>query len=104
MRPVADPKEWQVLDFESIDWPRTQHRLEIFASSFAKSAPDVIDGASAEDWVSETLLTFLMSPNALGLNPDRGELAVFPLGVLHHKFLDHLKRDRRVAGSTMTVG
>jgi len=74
-------------------------RLWVYAFSLTRVAPDIFDGVSAADLVNETMLAFLKSPDAMGWQPGKGELPVFLCGVLRHKFLDHLKRHRRIAGS-----
>lgn len=40
-----------------------------------------------------------MSINGLGWQPAKGDLPTFLCGVLRHKLLDHLKRQRHTAGS-----
>jgi RNA polymerase sigma factor (sigma-70 family) len=93
-----DQRKVYILDYTSIDWEDTYKRLRVYAEELARSAPDVFDGISAEELVSEALVAFLQSPTALGWNPDR-QLAAFLSGVVRHKFLDHLKRQRFVSAS-----
>jgi DNA-directed RNA polymerase specialized sigma24 family protein len=102
LKPVPDLRAGRrkaALDYASTDWAELYRRLWVYAAGLACEAPDIFDGVSAADLVNETMLAFLMSPKALGWQPNRGELSVFLSGVMRHKFLDHLKRQRRVAGS-----
>jgi DNA-directed RNA polymerase specialized sigma24 family protein len=87
-------KEWQALSSESIDWLRIYQRLTLYAFSLPRSTPDIFDGISMDDLVNETMLTFLESSTALGWDSER-ELTVYLGGVLKHKFLDHVRRQRR---------
>ena len=87
------------LGYASTDWETAYKRLWIYASGLAQNAPDIFDGVSVHDLVNETMLTFLASPTALDWDAKKGALADYLCGVLRHKFLDHLKRQRFVAGS-----
>ncbi len=73
-------------------------------------APDSFDcGISVEDLVGETLTAFFDSPKALGWKPGKETLDSpnetqksverFLAGVLRHKAVDHLRRQKHVAGS-----
>jgi len=73
-------------------------RLRAMAGWLAQDQPDVLDAASADDLVSETVLEFLRSPNALGWVPARGKLETFLCAVLKNKFIDHLRRHRHYGG------
>lgn len=73
-------------------------RLRSMAGWLTHGQPDVFDAASADDLVSETVLEFLRSPNAMGWVPARGKLETFLCAVLKNKFIDHLRRHRRYGG------
>jgi RNA polymerase sigma factor (sigma-70 family) len=68
------------------------------AGWFTHDQPDVFDAVSADDLVSETVLEFLRSPNALGWVPARGKLETFLCTVLKNKFIDHLRRHQHYGG------
>jgi len=58
----------------------------------------VIDcGVSADDLVQETIQKFLQSPNALGWRESKGSLSVFLGRVLENCFIDHIRRDKKIA-------
>ena len=84
--------------YERIDWPVVYKRLRSLAGWLARGQPQVFDGVSRDDLVSETILEFLNSENALGWDPDRGELEPFLCAVLKNKYLDHARRQRHYAG------
>lgn len=83
--------------FEHIPWLDVYMRLRAFAGWLAHSQPDVFDAVSPDDLVSETILEFLRSPNALGWTPTRGKLEPFLCAVLRNKFIDHIRRHSRRA-------
>lgn len=57
-------------------------------------------GVSEEDLVAETLTAFFESKNGLGWNPKKGaRLDTYLCKVLRHRFIDHLRRTRKVGGS-----
>jgi RNA polymerase sigma factor (sigma-70 family) len=84
--------------FEHVSWPDIYKRLRAMAGWLTRDQMRVFDAVSAEDLVSETLLDFLKSPNALGWTPARGKLEVFLCTVLRNKFVDHVRRDKHNAG------
>lgn len=84
--------------FEGIPWPDIYKRLRAMAGWITRDQSRVFDAVSADDLVSETLLDFLNSPNALGWTPRRGKLETFLCSVLRNKFIDHVRRHRRNAG------
>ena len=85
--------------YKDIDWADLSKRLHVFARQCRAQMPDVFDGMSGEDVVNEVLTLFFEDPNGLGWNPEVGPLAPFLLGVWKNKRLDHLRRERRTAGS-----
>lgn len=84
--------------FERIPWPDIYKRLRAMAYWVTRDQSRVFDAVSADDLVSETLLDFLNSPNALGWTPNRGKIETFLCTVLRNKFVDHVRRHRRNAG------
>src|ERR1035438_5979687 len=84
--------------FERIPWLEVCMRLRAMAGWLTHDQPDVFDAVSADDLVSETVLAFLRSPNALGWMPARGKLETFLCAVLKNRFIDHLRRHRRYGG------
>jgi RNA polymerase sigma factor (sigma-70 family) len=85
--------------FEGVPWLEVRMRLRALAGWLTRDQPDIFDAVSADDLVSETVLEFLRSPNALGWVPARGKLETFLCTVLRNKFLDHLRRHRHYGGS-----
>ena len=73
--------------FERIPWVEVWMRLRSLAGWLTHDQPDVFDAVSADDLVSETVLEFLRSPNALGWVPARGKLETFLCAVLRNKFI-----------------
>ncbi|MGA9768373.1 MAG: sigma factor [Blastocatellia bacterium] len=62
--------------------------------------PAVFDcGISAEDLVTETLEQFFESPNRLNWKPSKSKLGTFLCMILERRFIDHLRRQKFVAGS-----
>lgn len=88
-------------DWKHIDFERLYKVLFIKAVGVVRDASRCFDmGVSAEDLVNETITAFLDSPNGLGWNEQQGRpLDTFLGGVLVHKALSHLRRDKKVAGS-----
>lgn len=95
---------------EHVDWTRLYKVLLVQARVCLSNAPDSFDcGVSAEDLIGETLAAFFDSPKALGWKPGKEainsptqiqkSLERFLAGVLRHKAIDHLRRQRYVAGS-----
>jgi len=85
--------------YERINWEVVYERLYMVALHSTDQMPDIFDGVSAEDVVTQVLCAFFESPNGLGWDPAKGPLDRFLLGVLKHKMIDHVRRDRRIAGS-----
>src|SRR5258708_2938717 len=73
-------------------------RLRATAGWLTHEQPDVFEGVWGDDVVSETVLEFLRSPNALGWVPARGKLETFLCAVLRNRFIDHLRRHRHYGG------
>jgi RNA polymerase sigma factor (sigma-70 family) len=84
--------------FERVPWLEVHMRLRALAAWLTRDQPDIFDAVSADDLVSETVLEFLRSPNALGWVPARGKLETFLCTVLRNKFIDHLRRHRHYGG------
>jgi RNA polymerase sigma factor (sigma-70 family) len=84
--------------YQRIPWLEVSMRLRAMAGWLTQDQPDVFDAVSADDLVSETVLEFLRSPNAMGWVPARGKLETFLCTVLKNKFIDHLRRHRHYGG------
>ena len=84
--------------FERVPWLEVCMRLRATAGWLTHEQPDIFDAVSADDLVSETVLEFLRSPNALGWVPARGKLETFLCAVLRNRFIDHLRRHRHYGG------
>lgn len=83
--------------YQRIDWDGVWRKLYVYAVKLVRGADVVIDcGVSAEDLVSETLKAFFDSPNGLGWRGSKGELHVFLGVVLRNKFVDHIRREKKV--------
>jgi DNA-directed RNA polymerase specialized sigma24 family protein len=90
--PVTQPSR-----FTSKDWEDLWRRLILEAALLMSGLEVSVDcGVSAQDLVEETLDAFLQSPNALGWKQSKGSLPVFLGAVLKHRFLDHLRRDKKI--------
>jgi len=96
--------------FDQVDWERVYKVLLVAARTAVRNAPDTFDcGISAEDLVGEALFAFFSSSKALGWKPGKDTLASadetqksierYLVGVLRHKAVDHLRRQKHVAGS-----
>src|SRR5207249_253024 len=87
--------------FEGIDWGMLVRRLTVLAKSLTFASQVTFDcGLSYEDLVGETLEAFLESETGLGWDSNRGVPLHAYLGrVLEHKFIDHIRRQKHVAGS-----
>lgn len=66
MIPARRPVTAQDNLFERIPWPDIYKRLRAMAGWVTRDQSRVFDAVSADDLVSETLLDFLNSTNALG--------------------------------------
>jgi len=86
--------------YSGVEWEKLWKKLRVYAIALTKSAMAVFDcGISAEDLVSETLAEFFSDPGHLGWTPKKGRLETFLGTVLRNKFIDHVRRDKHVAGS-----
>jgi DNA-directed RNA polymerase specialized sigma24 family protein len=84
--------------YQEIDWESLYKRLFLRAVALVGGADLVIDcGVSAEDLVNETLEEFFGSPDGLGWKARKGKIETFLGRVLYYKFIDHVRRDRKVA-------
>jgi hypothetical protein len=54
-------------------------------------------GLSAEDLATETFNKYLLSPNGLGWRESKGSLTTFLGAILRNKFIDHLRRQKKLA-------
>lgn len=88
-------------DYEKTDWVVLYKRLYVQAIKLAGGAAIVFDcGLSAEDMVNETFEKFFADPKRLGWTKKKGTLEVFLAVVLQNTFVDHVRRNKHVAGST----
>ena len=85
--------------YKNVDWADIYMKLLFVVSRCAAQMPDLFDGNSVEDIVTEVFSTFFEDPNGLGWNPEIGPLDRFLLGVAKNKTVDHIRRQRRIAGS-----
>lgn len=81
------------------NWEVVYERLYMVALHSTDRMPDIFDGVSAEDLVTQVLCAFFESPNGLGWESAKGPLDRFLLGILKHKMVDHVRRDKHIAGS-----
>lgn len=95
---------------DQVDWDRVYKVLWLAARTAVRNASETFDcGLSAEDLVGETFCAFFSSRKALGWKPGKDALALavetqnsierFLIGVLRHKAIDHMRRQKHVAGS-----
>ena len=86
--------------YDQVDLPSEHKRLTVAAMSDAHGFPDTFDmGLSVEDVVGEVWLEFFKSPKGLGWNPKKGSLSAFLRVRVKRKLIDHIRRDKKVAGS-----
>jgi DNA-directed RNA polymerase specialized sigma24 family protein len=83
----------------SINWHDLCKRLYLFALTLTRRLPDVFDGSSASDLVSETVVAFLESEDRLGWDCRIASIETFLCVVLRRKAIDHFRRHSRIAGS-----
>jgi DNA-directed RNA polymerase specialized sigma24 family protein len=74
------------------NWGLVLQKLVGRARFMAAKAPDIFDGVSIEDVVSEVLVEFFSDKEMLGYNPNRGRLETFLWSVVKRKIIDHLRR------------
>ena len=85
---------------KDIDWEVLGKKLRISADRLCRGAAATFDcGLSGEDLVSEVLQKFFDSPNGLGWTKKKGTLENFLFKAVQHKRIDHLRRNKKVAGS-----
>lgn len=96
--------------FALVNWDRLRKVLCLAARAAVPAVMPIFDcGLDAEDLVGQTLVEFFRSPNALGFSPPKGELTStedvqkslerFLIVVLKRRAIDHLRRQKHVAGS-----
>ena len=91
--------------FENIDWTALYKKLRISADRLCGGATATFDcGLSGEDVVCEVLGKFFESSNGLGWTKKKGTLENFLFKAVQNKVIDHLRRDKKVAGSLDDVG
>jgi DNA-directed RNA polymerase specialized sigma24 family protein len=89
--------------YKDVDWDGLYKALSVHARAlrlFWKVNDTFDSGLSESDLVGETLTAFLESKNRLGWKPGKGaSLPTYLCRVLHNKFVDHLRRTRKIRGS-----
>jgi DNA-directed RNA polymerase specialized sigma24 family protein len=87
--------------FQNIDWNRLYKLLRVVAAGIVRrtNLGDSIDSFTAEDLVAETMDAFFSSSNGLGWSEKKGSVEALLCGVLKKKAIDHLRRQKHVAGS-----
>ena len=91
--------------FENIEWTTLYKKLRIFADRLCGGAAATFDcGLSGEDVVCEVLEMFFWSPNGLGWTKKKGTLENFLFKAVQNKVIDHLRRNKKVAGSLDDTG
>lgn len=85
--------------YEDIDWPGLLKTLWVCAQRLRAAAAVFDCGVSPDDLVNETLEAFWSSENALGWTAKKGSIEAFLCTVLKRRFIDHIRRDEKVAGS-----
>jgi len=95
---------------DQINWERLYKVLWLTAKATTSGARPTFDcGVSAEDLVGQALTEFWSSPKKLGWKPPKGErscpseiqrsLEAFLIVVLKRRGINHLRREKHVAGS-----
>jgi RNA polymerase sigma factor (sigma-70 family) len=78
-----------------VNWGLVFQKLVARGRFMASRAPDIFDGVSVEDVVSDAFLEFFADKNQLGWNPELGKLETFLWTVVRRMVLDRLRRARR---------
>jgi len=84
---------------ETIDWPTLMGRLYMAGVRLVGSSDRVIDcgTSSAKDLVSEVIEEFYSSPNGCGWDGTEAGLTRLLCHMVEMRFLDHVRRDGKVA-------
>ena len=91
--------------FGNIDWAVLYKKLQIFADRLCGGANATFDcGLSGEDVVCEVLEKFFESSNGLGWTKKKGTLGNFLFKVVQNRVIDHLRRNKKMAGSLGEAG
>jgi DNA-directed RNA polymerase specialized sigma24 family protein len=88
--------------FRNIDWPRVYKVLLVKAANIVRHyrGSDTFDGGfDYEDIVGQVCKEFFDSPDGLGWKESKGKIETYLGRVVHNKVVDHLRRQKHVAGS-----
>jgi|SRR5579862_4079782 len=77
------------------EWAAHLRRLTAYATRLSGDMPDVFDGISPDDLVSETIVAYLSGGSGMRWDPHQGSLDRFLFGILKNKFLMHARRSKR---------
>jgi DNA-directed RNA polymerase specialized sigma24 family protein len=84
---------------ETVDWPTVMGRLYMAAVRLVGSSDRVIDcgASSAKDLVSEVIEQFYASPNGCGWDGTEAGLTRLLCHMVEMRFIDHVRRDGKIA-------
>jgi DNA-directed RNA polymerase specialized sigma24 family protein len=88
--------------FQNIDWARVYKVLTVHAANVVRhyGGADTFDGGfSYEDVIGQVLEEFYASEDGLGWKESKGKLEPFLGRAVRNKIIDHLRRQKHIAGS-----
>lgn len=85
--------------YKDIDWERVIQVLRLRAVQLFWTGERVIDASTADDLVQEVVLEFLNHPSGMGWDPKQGPLEKLLRVVLDRRWVDHLRRRKKIAVS-----
>ena len=85
--------------YKDIDWERVIQVLRLRAFQLFWTGERVIDAATADDLVQEVVIEFLNHPSGMGWDPKQGPLERLLRVVLERRWVDHLRRRKKIAVS-----
>jgi RNA polymerase sigma factor (sigma-70 family) len=86
--------------FANIDWERIRKVLTVRAVQLRIIAERVVDAIEPYDLPDQVMVEFYGQPNRLGWDPKKGPLESFLLTVLHRRWIDHCRRETKIARSS----
>jgi DNA-directed RNA polymerase specialized sigma24 family protein len=82
---------------KEVNWGLVFKKLLARGLFVTSRAPDIFDGVSVEDVVSDAFLQFFLDKDRLGWKPELGSLEAFLWSMVRRKITDHLRRGARAS-------
>jgi DNA-directed RNA polymerase specialized sigma24 family protein len=86
--------------YADIDWERIRKVLIVRAVQLRMIAEPVVDAMEPYELPDQVMSEFYGHPNRLGWDPKKGPLESFLLAVLHRLWIDHCRRETKIARSS----